>query len=497
MVPRLRAGIDYRTLPLDPTDGFVLTRVDGKTTIREISQTTGIAEFSVTSSVDKLKGLGVLEIVDANAPPAPAPAPSPGMAEALKVPSASSFHLPGREQRYTEEELREECDLELEHRRQILDLYYDLGDLDYYTLLGTTREADKKVIKRAYYDLAARLHPDRFFRKKLGKFKAKMEVVFARITIANDTLTDKVKRAEYDSYLGEITNTRSLEAQLARAAEEASRAAAQLEAQTRAAVAAEPPPPPPPPPAPPPSSPSNPELELRLRREALARRLGKPAAGSAKIAEPAPSSARILEPAPPSVPTPRTQENRDTLRRMYDERMLAARTSQTSKYMAMGRTSLAHGDPVAAANALKMALSFSPDDAQLRALHAEAERAAGLVLVESYIKTAQYEERNERWAEAARSWTRIAQLRPENATDADTAARCILLAQGNLHEAAALARHAITIAPASVKYRITLANVYLAAGLVLGAKRELESAARIEPKNPEVAELLRRLPKTG
>ncbi len=498
LVPRLRPGVDVRTLPLDPTDGFVLTRVDGQTTVHAIASMTGLPEFSVESSVEKLVKLGAVEMYDPTAPYVPpAPVSSPAVGIGAQAPRPVTAPTAGREQRYPDSELEEACDLDMEHKRQILDLFYDLEDLDHYTLLGLTREADKKTIKRAYYDLASRLHPDRFFRKQLGSFKSKMEVVFAKITLAHDTLTAKEKREEYDVYLRDVVNTRSLEAQLARAqnevrlakehaaAQEAHAEAQRVErarAEAAAAPVAEPEP----------VRPINNDAELRARREALARRLGKPAGQAAAPPPPRPEPPRDDGARGRSV-----QENRDTVKRMFDDRMNAAKRAQIARYIELARTSLASNDPVAASNTLRTALTIDPDDAELRALYDETEGKAAGVLVESYVKAAQYEERNERFPEAARSWARVAQLRPTDAVAADAAARCMLAGRGNLHQAADLSKHAITVAPNVTKYRITLANVYLAANLVLAAKRELEVAAKMDPKNQVVLEMLKRLPRTA
>jgi Tfp pilus assembly protein PilF len=73
----------------------------------------------------------------------------------------------------------------------------------------------------------------------------------------------------------------------------------------------------------------------------------------------------------------------------------------------------------------------------------------------------------------------------------------MLAGRGNLHQAADLSKHAITLAPNVTKYRLTLANVYLAANLVLAAKRELEIAAKLDPKSQVVLEMLKRLPRTA
>ena len=487
LVPRVRAGVDVRKLPLDPTDGFVLTRIDGQTSVHAISQMTGLPEFSVTASVEKLQTLGAVDLIDPAAPPPNIPAPPPPPPpEPPKRANASSA---GREQRYPEAELDEDVDIDRDHRREVLDIYYDLDDLDHYTLLGLTREADKKSIKRAYYELASRLHPDRFFRKQLGSFKAKMEVVFAKITTAHDTLTSKDGRAEYDAYLGDVVNTRALEAQLARAQEEIRLAKEHVEAQARtaaAAIAAAAAAAPEPVRAP---ASSGVDLELRARREALARRLGKPPTASA-----APSRPDVAQET--GAKTRSVEENRDTVKRMYEDRLQSAKRAQASKYAEMGRVSLAKNDPVAASNALRMALTFDETDPVIRELFETAEARASAVLIETYLKNAQYEEKTERFTEAARSWTKVSQLRPQDAVPADAAARCLLASKGNLHEAADLAKHAITLAPQTIKFRVTLANIYLAANLVLAAKRELENAARIDPKSGLIAEMLKRLPKS-
>jgi curved DNA-binding protein CbpA len=98
-------------------------------------------------------------------------------------------------------ELHEDVDLPLEWRRYVLDVHARLGSLDHYQLIGVARDADKKAIKAAYFRLAASVHPDRYFRKKLGSYKTKMEVIFARISVAFETLSDAKKRAAYDAAL--------------------------------------------------------------------------------------------------------------------------------------------------------------------------------------------------------------------------------------------------------------------------------------------------------
>jgi curved DNA-binding protein CbpA len=121
-------------------------------------------------------------------------------------------------------ELTEDVDLPGPFRTRILGAYEALATLDYYELLGLERTVDKKGVKRAYFELAALFHPDRYFRKRLGTFKLKMETLFGTVSEAYETLSDKGRRADYDTYLTDLDRTRGVEDLLKSAAEEAQRA---------------------------------------------------------------------------------------------------------------------------------------------------------------------------------------------------------------------------------------------------------------------------------
>ncbi len=62
---------------------------------------------------------------------------------------------------------------------------------DYYNMLGVDKGASKDDIKKAFYKLAAKYHPD----KKGGD-----EAKFKEINEAYQTLSDEKKRKEYDTY---------------------------------------------------------------------------------------------------------------------------------------------------------------------------------------------------------------------------------------------------------------------------------------------------------
>ncbi|MDP9035671.1 MAG: hypothetical protein M3O50_12775 [Myxococcota bacterium] len=86
-------------------------------------------------------------------------------------------------------------------------------------------------------------------------------------------------------------------------------------------------------------------------------------------------------------------------------------------------------------------------------------------------------------------------MRPNDAHPHERAAHAILKTNGDLHEASRLAQHACKLEPKNARYRVTLANVYLAAGLSLNARRELEAAAQLSPHDDTITSMLGRLAK--
>lgn len=65
---------------------------------------------------------------------------------------------------------------------------------DYYDILGVPRNASKKDIKKAYYQLAKKMHPD------LNRDDPKATEKFAEVQSAYEILSDEEKRAGYDQF---------------------------------------------------------------------------------------------------------------------------------------------------------------------------------------------------------------------------------------------------------------------------------------------------------
>ena len=91
-------------------------------------------------------------------------------------------------------------------RKELTELFEQLGELDYYALLGVEADANAAQIRRAYLKAAKRLHPDNAARLDLGDLKQEANEVFAAVTKAHETLSDADSRANYDASLAGHTS---------------------------------------------------------------------------------------------------------------------------------------------------------------------------------------------------------------------------------------------------------------------------------------------------
>jgi tetratricopeptide (TPR) repeat protein len=249
-------------------------------------------------------------------------------------------------------------------------------------------------------------------------------------------------------------------------------------------------------PSPPPESATTPVRSKesdRARREALARKLGitrssiPPASGV--------TSGRAASPAGGSVP-PTSQASIQAAAQELKRRHAAiagdSRRSQARRYVDAANASL-QTNPAAAANALRLALTIDPENPEIATLHREAARLAAVALADGYLKQGDYESRNSQWLEAARSYAKAAAGMPNDATVMQKAAQALVKSSGDMHQAADFAKKAVELSPKRIEARLTLIEVYIAAGLPLAAKRELEQARQIAPQDDRITELTKRL----
>jgi curved DNA-binding protein CbpA len=462
-VPKPVSGCDLKSLPLSPAEAYVLSRIDGNVSDKDLSLLTGVPADVVEGALERLEKLGAIHF---GVTPVAAP-------KVEEKPASGSLLFARRAPTYEAKDLSESVDLDDERKKRILDAFYQLERIDYYEILGVPRDAEKKAIKTAYYALAPDFHPDKFFRKNLGSYRVKIEQIFTRVTLAHDTLTSRQRRAEYDEYLAQTHQTKhaddSVEAEVAAIH-------AQLDAAARAAVASMQQPSLPPQPRV-----DSPEMQ-RLRRETLARKLG---AGMNRGTTPPP-----MQSVPPIDQAQSSRLAGEALKARYDAAVAHAKQAQIRRYLELGRTSLRQKDYAGAANAFRIAQALAPEDPDVIHEYETSYREAAAQLADGYLKQAQYEMSSERWGEAAQSLQKVIIGRPDDARAHERYAHCLLASQGNVRKAVEHARRAVEIAPKVVDLRVTLAKAYYSAGLEKSADGEVQRMKELAPNDAKIREQL-------
>ncbi|MBN8616167.1 MAG: DnaJ domain-containing protein, partial [Deltaproteobacteria bacterium] len=470
-----------------------------------------------------------------------------------------------------------EIDLSEDRRKKIDDLYVVVDLLDHYQVLGIERDADRAKVKASYFELSKQFHPDTAFRKNVGSYRQKMEVIFKRLTEAYDVLSKKKAREEYDAYLSRSEKSHEYEQTLsghhdlekAMAAIEAEEArkrdsakaqreadkAAELEKQQREAErrraeeqrrlkdegmgtpatpavfsprmgtspgtrpssqgipAVKPPVSAPPPPIPPPtttvpgvgrpvppgtsSSPGSTTSpgghaapmseEARQRaKELFTRRL----AGSRSNTGPMEFNA---PPEPARAPATKAEVVRDLAASLKGVANVTGGLDPAQRHVAEARRSLADGHLAEAVRKLRLAVALAPDDREIKTEHDRLARELAVSLASNYAEQAQYEERHGKWAAAAISWQKVVDGRPGDAACHWRCAKALLESSGDAKQAVRLAQRAVEIEPGNVFAVRTLGRAFMSAGMTLNAKRELEKAVALDPKDEPTKALLKEL----
>ena len=136
---------------------------------------------------------------------------------------------------------------------------------------------------------------------------------------------------------------------------------------------------------------------------------------------------------------------------------------------------------------LQLLTAMTFDDAKIRARVAQLKTQVSRALAVDFEKQAAYEEKQQRWGLAARSWLRVAEGRPKDSLPLQRAALAQMQVPGvDLKQALELAKRAVELSDGDPEAHRTLARVYVAAGMQANARRELEAAQRCDaPANED------------
>jgi tetratricopeptide (TPR) repeat protein len=193
----------------------------------------------------------------------------------------------------------------------------------------------------------------------------------------------------------------------------------------------------------------------------------------------------------PPPPDPHASARAAEAVRLHQEAAAAeAKRAQITKYMDAGRSALERQDWPAAANAYRIAASLEPEEPAVQATCNEALQKVAAALADGYWKQGLYEEGQDRWGEAALSFSKVCAGQPNNALAHDRVAHATLRSSTNYRRAVEFARKAIELDPKRAEYHITLARAYAAAGMEKSAASELERALELGPKDAKIINMV-------
>lgn len=451
-------SMDFANVALSPEEGFVLSRVDGYSTIEEICMVTGLGEGKTMDSLAKLHDAKLIEI-----PGAPAPsAPEPDSAD-LGSNGGSDDGVP-TESMVPPFAMEEGVQLSEDKQRDIHFIYYGLEATEFYDLLSLERGCTDKDIQRAYRKISMRYHPDRFFGKELGTYTAKLEAIFRHITNVVEYLTDEGERAAYEETLADDE------------------------------------------PEPADEAPSSEELEpIRRRPRQLTkkdrlRRLGGvmgmstkevQAAARKRKGTPQPMPGSLRTDKAPEVSAERKARIKKRRRRQTQQIMspLVARKAKAKRHYDEGVKLLLNGNWAAAASNLKLATTFDPKNAEYAEKEQIATGRAREGSAAAYSKRAAFEESVGRWEEAARLYCMAAERKPT--VELFCAAADALSKGDDLKRAVEYATRAKDLEPNSIQARLSLGTAYLAADMPKNARREVEYALNLDSDNVLAKDLMK------
>lgn len=447
--------VDFAGLSLSPEEGFVLSRVDGRTTIGEIVMVTGLGETKTLDALAKLHDSALIAI-----PGAPAKEAAASQPESAPEAEADTGDGVPTESMVPPFALEDGIQISEDKQREIHELYYSLDGLEFYELLSLHPGCATKDVQRAYRKVSMRYHPDRFYGKKLGSYMGKLEAIFRHLSNVVEYLSDDEERAAYEASLA--------------AAEPEPLSSEELEPIRR--------------------RPRTLTKKDRLRRlggvMGMSTREVKAAARKRRgTPEPQPGALRTNK--APEVSAERKARIKKRRRKQTQQVLspMMQRRAKAKLHYEEGIKLLLEGSFAAAASNLKLATTFDPKNEEYREKEQLATSRAREGSSKAYAKRAAFEESVGRWEEAARLYCMAAERNPT--VDYFSRAADALSKGEDLKRAVEYATRAKDLDPNSVQARLSLGNAYLAAGMPKNARREVEYALKLDSDNKLAKSLMR------
>ena len=417
--------------------------------------------------------------------------------------------------------------LSAEEHKAIEELASRVEAGDYYAILGVDTECNQADLKKAYYDLSRRFHPDRFYRRDVGDTLEQIEEVFTGINISFEVLSDDVKRRRFDLERSKNSVGSTLsERRDKRTAPRSTRPEPRADR------------PAPPTPVEEATSPQDtgtgqeaegeksqqgvvgetsprPENEApldtdqvtkedRARVEAptQSRRLSTYARHRQRLrrsrdsqragGERPEKSAEASGDASPDRSARTSAGNNSRVTQAVRNR-LSARMEKAKACYQDGLKEIEAENWVKAASSLYMAHQYNPKNEEYKRLWEETQVKSNRSRAAQFIALAENAESFRNVREAMENYKRATECDPEDGVAHYRFGQLLNEFSGDARGALQQFRHAVQKEPRNVRYRIALADLYIGQGMTRNAIREYQKVLEIEPKHKEAKLALRKL----
>ncbi len=176
----------YQQLRLTPQEGYLLSRVDGTSTVKQLQRLVPMpgVEFARALAALAVTGLVEIRVESALKPLAPAdvtPPPEPALEEAEEL-------------QYSANEQREYA--------EVIKLAAEIRHRDHYRRFGLSPGATQDQVHSRYLEFAKLYHPDRAREPHLASLRNELAEIYSALQEAYDTLGHAERRARYEKTVG-------------------------------------------------------------------------------------------------------------------------------------------------------------------------------------------------------------------------------------------------------------------------------------------------------
>ena len=317
-------------------------------------------------------------------------------------------------------------------QRVAIEVAFDgIENKTFYEILLLPRSSDERSIKRAYYRLSKEYHPDKFYRKELGPYKEKLEVIFNKVNEAYRVLSDPDARDDYD---------------VLTFGKDGKDASSPTEATATVNFV--------------------PDSERQRRAAKQAKT--KAAGGAAR-----------------KKPTPKFLQD--------FQKQLAMKVARARQHLKSGEEAMEKGQFGEAATHFQMAMTLDPRGNRARAMFKRAQATARNSRAEEHYRQAQDALLSEDMKRAAEMMQKAVDCKPTRGKYYNEFGR--LVSEHTLQQRVGLEllRKAVELEPRNVEYTLDLARAYEELGMPSNAVRAFERVLHLDSKKSEAAKALRRL----